>query len=268
MYATNYTTKMGMSRIEMKKMLREVVQQALGKMARIGAGKWKSKDRMIWIISTALLRMSQAVCITQAQAALNVLGLKEFHCTQNDKKIVTLFSPPFVEYVKSEGKFKTAQMVADYINRGPELESYSPWQMAVEQWKKVKRDVSGLNDSNKVVLFQSDHPQHESQCLVRKAKPDRGQLYHKVIVNVIRRQQFVLDEELRQLWLLSLATSWRSHKDFIGKSWEDECSINKGKMSVKPPASGRRGNRSPAAPSRSRPRDRPCPREARGGGAG
>ena len=124
-------------------------------------------------------------------------------------------------------------MVADYIYHGEELEKYSPWQMAVEQWKKVKRSVNGLNDNNKVVLFQMDHPQFESHCLVRKAKADRGQLYHKVIVNVIRRQQFVLNKELRELWLLSLATSWRSHKDFVGKSWEDECSTNKGKMSVK-----------------------------------
>jgi hypothetical protein len=95
MYATNYTTKMGMSRIEMKKMLREVVQQAMGKMAKVGAENWSVKERVIWIISTALLRMCQGVCTTQAQAALNVLGLKEFHCTQDDKKIVTLFSPPF-----------------------------------------------------------------------------------------------------------------------------------------------------------------------------
>jgi len=135
--------------------------------------------------------------------------------------------------VKNKGKFKTTEMVADYIYRGEELEKYSPWQMAMEQWKKVKRDVSGLNDNNKVVLFQSDHPQHESHCLVRKVKADRGQLYHKVIVNVIRRQQFVLDKELRQLWLLSLATSWRSHEDITGKSWEEESSISKGKMSVK-----------------------------------
>jgi hypothetical protein len=222
-----------MSRIEMKKMLREVVQQAMGKMAKVGAENWSAEDRVIWIVSTALLRMCQGVCTTQAQAALNVLGLKEFHCTKDGKKIVTLFSPPFVDYVKNEGKFKTAEMVADYIYRGEELEKYSPWQMAVEQWKKVKRDMSGLNDSNKVVLFQMDHPQHDSHCLVRKAKADRGQLYHKVIVNVIRRQQFVLNKELRELWLLSLATSWRSHKDFVGKSWEDECSTNKGKMSVK-----------------------------------
>jgi hypothetical protein len=159
MYATNYTTKMGMTRVEMKKILREVVQQAIGKMARVGAANWSAKNRVIWIISTALLRMSQAVCTTQAQAALNVLGLKEFHCTRDDKKIVTLFSPPFVEYVKNRGKFKTTELVVDYIYRGEELERYSPWQMAVEQWKKVKRSVSRLNDNSKVVLFQSDHPQ-------------------------------------------------------------------------------------------------------------
>ena len=118
MYATNYTTKMGMSRIEMKKMLREVVQQAMVKVDKAGANNWSAKEHVIWIVSTALLRMSQATCTTQAQAALNVLGLKEFHCTVDDKKIVTLFSPPFVNYVKNKGKFKTTELVADYIYRG------------------------------------------------------------------------------------------------------------------------------------------------------
>jgi hypothetical protein len=97
----------------MKKMLREVVQQAMGKMARVGAANWSAKECVIWIISTALLRMSQATCTTQAQAALNVLGLKEFHCTVDDEKIVTLFSPPFVNYVENKGKFKMDKMVAD-----------------------------------------------------------------------------------------------------------------------------------------------------------
>jgi hypothetical protein len=42
-----------------------------------------------------------------------MLGLKEFHCTAEDKKIVTLFSPPFVDYVKNKGKFRTAELMAD-----------------------------------------------------------------------------------------------------------------------------------------------------------
>ncbi len=231
MYATNYTTKMGMSRIEMKKMLREVVQQAMGKMARVGAANWSAKNRVIWIISTALLRMSQAACTTQAQAALNVLGLKEFHCTAEDKKIVTLFSPPFVDYVKNEGKFKTAELVADYIYRGAELESYSPFQLAAEQWKKVKRNEQQKANAN-AVRFLKNHPQYESHWLVRKTKRKRGGKADVVTVNVIRRQQFILDEDLRELWLLSLATSWRSHKDVVKKSWKGECNAEKMESSV------------------------------------
>lgn len=233
MYATNYTTKMmGMSRIEMKKMLREVVQQAIGKMAKVGAENWSARDRVIWIISTALLRMCQGVCTTQAQAALNLLGLKEFHCTQDDQKIVTLFSPPFVDYVKNEGKFKTTQMVADYIYRGAELESYSPWQLAAEQWKKVKKNEQQQENAN-AVMFLKNHPQYKSHWLVRKPKRMRGGNAEVVIVNVIRRQQFILDEELRELWLLSLATSWRSHREIGEKSWEDECNAGKLENSVK-----------------------------------
>ena len=129
------------------------MQQAMGKMARVGAANWSAKDRVLWIINTALLRMSQAACTTQAQAALNVLGLKEFYCTQEDKKIVTLFLPPFVEYVKNEGKFKTTELVADYIyRRGAELESYSPFQLAAEQWKKVKRNEQ-QQENAKVEMF-------------------------------------------------------------------------------------------------------------------
>lgn len=232
MYATNYTTKMGMSRIEMKKMLREVVQQAIGKMAKVGAENWSARDRVIWIISTALLRMCQGVCTTQAEAALNVLGLKEFHCIQDEMKIVTLFSPPFVDYVKNEGKFKTTQMVADYIYRGAELESYSPWRLAAEQWKKVKKNEQQQENAN-AVMFLKNHPQYKSHWLVRKPKRMRGGNAEAVIVNVIRRQQFILDEELRRLWLLSLATSWRSHRDFVEKSWEDECNAGKMESSVK-----------------------------------
>jgi hypothetical protein len=97
---------MGMTRAEMKKMLREVVQQALAKMVKVGAANWSAKNCVLWVISTALLRMSQGVCTTQAQAALNILGLKEFHCTRDDKKIVTLFSPPFVDYLKNKGSAK------------------------------------------------------------------------------------------------------------------------------------------------------------------
>jgi hypothetical protein len=41
-----------------------------------------------------------------------------------------------------------------------------------------------------------------------------------------------LDEELRQLWLLSLATNWRSHKDFVGRSWESVCNAAKVESSV------------------------------------
>jgi hypothetical protein len=169
MYATNYTTKMGMSRIEMKKMLREVVQQAMGKMTKAGAENWSEKERVIWIISTALLRMSQGVCTTQAQAALNVLGQKEFHSTVDNKKIVTLFSPPFVNYVENKGKFKMDEMVADYIYRGAELERYSPRQLAAEQWKKVKRNEQQQENANAVV-FLKNHPQYKSHWLVRKTK--------------------------------------------------------------------------------------------------
>jgi hypothetical protein len=174
---------------------------------------------VIWIISTALLRMSQATCTTQAQAALNVLGLKEFHCTVDDKKIVTLFSPPFVNYVENKGKFKMDEIVADYIYRGAELERYSPRQMAAEQWKKAKRNEQQQENANAVV-FLKNHPQYKSHWLVRKTKGIRGHNAENVIVNVIRRQQFILDEELRKVWLLSLATSWRSHKDFVGRSWK------------------------------------------------
>jgi hypothetical protein len=233
MYATNYTTKMGMTRIEMKKMLREVVQQATQKMVKLGQGRWSQKDCVIWIISTALQRMSQGVCTTQAQAALNVLGLKEFHCSQDDKKIITLFSPPFVDYVKNKGKFKTAEMVTDYIFRGVELEKYSPWQLAAEQWKKVKRSGSPLKANLKMVKFLEKHPQHESHCLVRKAQKKRGEKAEPILVNVIRRQQFILDAGLRELWLLSLATSWRSLKDLAKRSWESECNVENVEQSVK-----------------------------------
>ncbi len=91
MYATNYTTKMGMSRIEMKCTLQDIVQLAIGKLTKAGAENWSCKDRVLWIIRSALLKMLQAVSIPQAQAALNVLGLKEFHCTKSDEAVVTLF---------------------------------------------------------------------------------------------------------------------------------------------------------------------------------
>ena len=61
----------------------------------------------------------------------------------------------------------------------------------------------------------------------------RGGKADVVTVNVIRRQQFILDEDLRELWLLSLATtSWRSHKDVVKKSWKGECNAEKMESSV------------------------------------
>jgi hypothetical protein len=223
---------MGMTRIEMKKILREVVQQAMLKTVKLGDGRWSQKDCVIWIISTALLRMCQGVCTTQAQAALNVLGLKEFHCTQDDKEIVTLFSPPYVDYMKNKGKFKIAETVTDYIYRGEELERCSPWQLAAEEWKKVKRNEQQQENAN-AVLFLKNHPQYKSHWLVRKPKRMRGGNAQVVIVNVIRRQQFILDDELREMWLLSLATSWRSHRDIVQKSWQSKCSAGKMESSVK-----------------------------------
>ena len=159
MYDTNYTTKMGMTRIEMKKMLREVVQLAMGKLVKVGPENWSCKDRVLWIIRSALLKMLQAVSIPQAQAALNVLGLKEFHCTKPDETVVTLFSPPFVDYVKNEGKFKPESSVMDYMYREMELENHSLWLFAFEGWQRVKKenDLEHVDDENHV-SFSRKHP--------------------------------------------------------------------------------------------------------------
>jgi len=96
----------------------------------------------------------------------------------------------------------------------------------------VKRNEQQKENAN-AVMFLKNHPQYKSHWLVRKPKRMRGGNVEAVIVNVIRRQQFILDEELRRLWLLSLATSWRSHRDIVEKSWEDECNAGKMESSVK-----------------------------------
>jgi hypothetical protein len=112
------------------------------------------------------------------------------------------------------------------------LESFSPFQLAAEQWKKVKRNEQQQENANAVV-FLKNHPQYKSHWLVRKTKGIRGGNAENVIVNVIRRQQFILDEELREVWLVSLATSWRSYKDFVGKSWETECNAEEKERCVR-----------------------------------
>ena len=224
MYATNYTTKMGMTRIEMKKMLREVVQLAIGKLVKVGPENWSCKDRVLWIIQSALLKMLQAVSIPQAQAALNVLGLKEFHCTKPDETVVTLFSPPFVDYVKNEGKFKPESSVIDYMYRGMELENHSLWLFAFEGWQKVKKenDLEHVDDENHV-SFLRKHPDYKSHWLERKRKNKQRQNSRDidVIVNVIRRKQFVVNDKLREIWLLSIATHWRTYADIASRNWKE-----------------------------------------------
>src|SRR4051812_25302695 len=116
----------------------------------------------------------------------------------DDKKIVTLFSPPFVDHVKNKGEFKTTEMVADYIYHREELEWYSPWQMAAEHWKKVKRSEHQKENAN-AVRFLDNHPQYKSHWLVRKANRIRGHNAESVIVNVIRRQQFILERVERNV---------------------------------------------------------------------
>jgi hypothetical protein len=173
----------------MKKMLREVVQLVIRKLVKVGAENWSCKDRVLWIIRSALLKMLQVVSIPQAQAALNVLGLKEFHCTKPDEIIVTLFSPLFVDYMKNEGKFKLESSVMDYIYRGIELESYSPWLFAFEGWQKVKKEnYLELIDDENHVSFLTKHPDCKSHWLERKRKNKQRQnsMDISIIVNVIR----------------------------------------------------------------------------------
>lgn len=235
MYATNYTTKMGMTRIELKKMLREVVQLAIGKLVKVGAENWSCKDRVLWIIRSALLKMLQAVSIPQAQAALNVLGLKEFHCTKQDETVVTLFSPPFVDYVKNEGKFKPESSVIDYMYRGIELENYSPWLFAFEGWQKVKKenDLEHVDDENHV-SFLTKHPDYKFHWLERKRKNKQRKNSREigVIVNVIRRKQFVVNDKLREIWLLSIATHWRTYVDIASRSWKHYSEDNSEDMAI------------------------------------
>ena len=249
-------------------MMLETVQKARAKFDMMGNddSKWSVTDRIRWVVSSSLQRMANMVPVTQAQAAINVLGLSEFHCSRDNVSIVTLFSNPFVEYVLMEmmrrdgddddagggigdgDKEVLPMVVADYIYRGQMLDGYSPWQLVFEGYKKVKMeqgdDVGGeqhYNDgvaaagvgkgSSKKkaaaagVLFMQDHPQHETHWLLKKAQTKRGK-HDSPMVNVTRKERFLVDKETQRIWVLTVATNWRSAQEVIDKNWDQEINDN------------------------------------------
>ncbi len=207
---------------------------------------------------------TDGVPVEQVQAAINLLGLNEFHCSRDNVSIVTLFANLFVEYVLMEklrrdgddacggsvgggGDKEVPMAVADYIYRGPMLEGYSPWQLASEGYKKVKRkqgddgDGDGEHDNDDVVaavgkgsskkkaadgvLFMQDHPQHATHWLFKKAQTKRGQ-HDRPMVHVTRKARYLDDEQTQRIWVLSVATCWRSAQEVIEKDWDHEINNN------------------------------------------
>ena len=256
MYCTNYTTKMGMARIEMKKMLLEVVQQAWGKVQKIGP-RWSSRDRILWIARTALMRMLQQTPVPQAQAAVNILGLPEFYSStgQGQKvKVVSLNVSPFVDYVTTKGQMNSEMQVSDFIYRGEELNDKSLIMMKYEGWEKqeMKRgkqkddgdndddddgnddDIGGDGGGGGGVRFLSMHPQQETHWMVqrlpKKQRRRKSKNEEELVVNVLRRKSFVTSKDKRDIWALVTCVCWRKWEDVVKEeSWREFFNKSEGK---------------------------------------
>lgn len=218
-YCTNYTTKVGVSRIKMKQLLLDIAHEAKAKAALAGDA-WGKRDRIIWILRCALVQLMQAVAVPQAQAALNLLELREFYIVSsnpNGYKVVPLYSTPFVEF--AAGKDDVSLDVKDYLYRGAELAACSVLQLKSEGWRKEEKDA----DSEKQgVMFLSGHPQHETHWLVRKKQFVSMRLRlpkREVLVHVLRRQFVVESEDLREMWAKVLTVPFRKQSD-LTESWK------------------------------------------------
>ena len=221
-YCTNYTTKMGLSRIELKRMLLEVAEEARRRRRSTGS-VWSGADMVSWMMKSTLMRIAQATPIPQAQAALNVLELKEFYMrTDNEDghKIVPLFSNPLADYdERRTKKNKTVPLdpdVEDYVMRGQEFDSYSPMKMASEGWRKEEKTAETIG-----VAFKIGHSQEKTHWMRRKAVvlKKRGS-NRKTLLHIFRRRFHVVTEEAREKWAKSIALAWRTKQETDGVDWK------------------------------------------------
>ncbi len=265
-YVTNYTTKLGMPRLKMMEMLLEEVKKAQAKYAALEESNDSDEDaanRVRYVLMRALKQFANAVAVPQAQAALNVLGMADFHCTESSKlKIAVLFGPPFVEHVRMRKEQKRVMqqqgdgdgdaamddvdvdvepslVIKDYIYRGVKLDSLSPWEMKKQGWEKKKMSISDIaaaamddnnnNDDDDAptmgrvgVAFSREHPEHATHWMVQKKQKQRGKDI-EVLVHVTRKSSYLMDDEMQKLWVLSIATSWRSADEVLHKadSWNN-----------------------------------------------
>jgi hypothetical protein len=218
-YCTNYTTKMGVSRIKMKQMLLDIANEAKAK-ASLAGDAWEKRDRITWMLRCALVQLMQAVAVPQAQAALNVLELREFYVAwrnPNGYKPVPLNSTPFVDF--AEGKCVASSDVEDYLFRGDKLADYSVLQLKYEGWRKEEKKQQQENG----VEFMSKHPQHATHWLVQKKQfvSERQHVAKRdALVYVLRRRSVVEDKDSREMWAKVLAVPFRKRSD-LGGSWNE-----------------------------------------------
>jgi hypothetical protein len=220
-YCTNYTTKAGISRIKVKQVLLDIANEAKAKAALAGDA-WGKRDRITWILRCALVQLMQAVAVPQAQAALNVLELREFFVVwsnPNGYKPVPLNSTPFVEF--AAGKGVTSSEVEDFLFRGAELADYSVLRLRQEGWRKEEKKA--IQKQEQGVEFMSQHPQHATHWLVRKkqfASARLRVLKRDVLVHVLRKRCVVADKDSRETWAKVLAVPFRKRSDLSG-NWEE-----------------------------------------------
>lgn len=186
--------------------------------------------------------------VTQAQAGMNCLELSEFYCIHNSDKIVTLYSPPFVDLILAyfkdgEAKKKKKKKVAadsaaigardsltSYMMRGHALDNESPYSLAKKGWTEEKKPEDDADDDDNHVSFLGDYS--PERWIVRKTKKDRDADKTKIVVNVVRRKVYVTDEKQQNTWAVGIATLWREAKELKDRSWSDFAAQNPDRLYV------------------------------------
>jgi hypothetical protein len=225
-YCTNYTTKAGVSRIKMKQLLLDIAYEAKAKVALVG-DVWGKRDRIIWILRCALIQLMQAVAVPQAQAALNLLELREFYIASsnsNGYKVIPLYSMPFVEFAARKADISLD--VKDYLYRGDELTNISVLQLMSEGWRKEEKEIGSQKQG---VMFLPKHPQYATHWLVQKKQQVSMRLRspkRDILVHILRRQFVIVNEDLREMWAKVLTVPFHKRNELLTRSWKEFAADN------------------------------------------
>jgi hypothetical protein len=79
-YATNYTTRVGVSKFDTKTILEELSVKGEGFLDKFGEETWSKEKRVVWPLSNALQKMVGWVPVTQVEATYNLMGEPVFFC--------------------------------------------------------------------------------------------------------------------------------------------------------------------------------------------